>query len=1293
MGVLKLSVNKRMQRAIINTLMIMILSMLTINLYPVISFADDAESGSEAIWVTESQYNSSYNNSDYELLDKANFYQYATRTKSTTTSGYDTLSGWTKYDTKTSSSTSGYLFGTPISTSTSYANNKKTVTSAVDKGYYYYAYAVANPFDTSDWTYYVAKTRAAVISHMKENFSSSATWAESRLRYFWYISPTDLGTVSSKFNKKTPYCADSTVSVGTTSQSGTHLYDLKFYKYKQCYKKKTDITTNYFYKWSDWSSWSQETQDRESVPSDGSKKENIIVKYLVKPVKKTTPLSECDFTLNGESEFNYDGTEKFIEFQLTYDGNALEEGIDYVVNGNSGTDAGEYTVSISGLGDYSGQITQNFKIRKIKPALDFESNSITKSKDADDFVNALFAKTDGEVVFSSGNEDVATVGADGTVSVVGRGITTISVQSSEGANYLSGEASYELIIASNLYDCLIECTDGSSFTYDKTEKKLKFTITDGDYKLIEGQDYELIDNSGTNAGRYSVKIKGIGEYVGQVNQVLTINKAAPKLEFVSTTVTKQVDDSKFVNELSAETDGEISYTVSDDDVASVDENGEITLKKPGTITVQAKSSEGGNYKAGSATYALTVVEAQKALELNEVSYSFKNYWDDFGYARNYIIPASTYRMMFGRVVGNAFYEANKNKSWGGNCAGISGTAALLIDKNNDIHVKSFNEVAENNKDLKVKDQTADQLVLLEFIEALQISQNSSLFNVTDAKYRVSNKELDEGSKNLNILVSTVTEQTDAGIPVMMTIRCAGIGGHALLAYKVDIDENTGKIFVYDSNHPLQECTIEIKRKSNGAWDTWSYDMGSKGEWGSDSDAGECCFGMVPYGVIKSIWEQRGELQKSYNILSTKSKNIEIYDVEDNLLARIDDKDLDYSANGVVRHIGELGISENSDDGIILSLPVDVYKIKNVDESQDSFDLEMLNSDLASQIETSADEVTLVAADEYGLNQVFIDAASNDYYSVTLNSSAQNDSEEVVVKGNGSGDTLQISQIDGKISVENCQITSMSVDDAQMAKKTIKAKAYGHGTISPAGNENVVVGSDKVYEITPDEGYDIQDVLVDDVSIGAVDTYVFKNASTDHEIVAVFDTISEIKKIDNTIYASDITVKASSKNQTIKLNASNDGNTNMIYRSSSNDVTIDSNGVVTVKKNFTGSATITIIAASDNIFNQAEKRITLTVRASLKGVAGLKVKAQKGKKIKVTWKKQANVTGYEIQYSTSKNFKNAKAKKVKGAKKKVLTIKKLKAKKNYYVRVRSYKIDKNGLIQSDWSKAKKVKTKK
>lgn len=93
---------------------------------------------------------------------------------------------------------------------------------------------------------------------------------------------------------------------------------------------------------------------------------------------------------------------------------------------------------------------------------------------------------------------------------------------------------------------------------------------------------------------------------------------------------------------------------------------------------------------------------------------------------------------------------------------------------------------------------------------------------------------------------------------------------------------------------------------------------------------------------------------------------------------------------------------------------------------------------------------------------------------------------------------------------------------------------------------------------------------------------------------------------------------------------------------------------------------------------------------------VKTKVQKisaGKKsITAQWKKVAGVSAYQVQIATNKKFsKNKKTFKVSKKSTKV-KIKKLKAKKVYYVRVRSYKIKNGKKVYSKWSTVRKVKTK-
>lgn len=108
--------------------------------------------------------------------------------------------------------------------------------------------------------------------------------------------------------------------------------------------------------------------------------------------------------------------------------------------------------------------------------------------------------------------------------------------------------------------------------------------------------------------------------------------------------------------------------------------------------------------------------------------------------------------------------------------------------------------------------------------------------------------------------------------------------------------------------------------------------------------------------------------------------------------------------------------------------------------------------------------------------------------------------------------------------------------------------------------------------------------------------------------------------------------------------------------------------------------------------------TVTNTTTVKAPAKTTVKLSKAKKtsIEVSWKKISGVAAYQIQYSTSKNFKKAKTVKV-SAKSASKVLKKLKKNKKYYVRVRSYKVtkvnNKSKNVYSAWSAKKALKTKK
>ena len=116
-------------------------------------------------------------------------------------------------------------------------------------------------------------------------------------------------------------------------------------------------------------------------------------------------------------------------------------------------------------------------------------------------------------------------------------------------------------------------------------------------------------------------------------------------------------------------------------------------------------------------------------------------------------------------------------------------------------------------------------------------------------------------------------------------------------------------------------------------------------------------------------------------------------------------------------------------------------------------------------------------------------------------------------------------------------------------------------------------------------------------------------------------------------------------------------------------------------------------SSSGTANAGKKQSTPSKTVKVKAPSKVKLtsaKNGKGKKLTVKWKKVTGAKGYQLQYALNKKFKKKKSIQTKKTK---YTIKKLKKKKTYYIRVRAYKMNGKKKVYGKWSTVKKVKIKK
>ena len=229
---------------------------------------------------------------------------------------------------------------------------------------------------------------------------------------------------------------------------------------------------------------------------------------------------------------------------------------------------------------------------------------------------------DGKITFSSSNESVVKVNAEtGELTVVGAGTAIISVS--------GAETDYRLAPVTKTYTVYIEkATPVIAFptaeinaTYGETVPLNPLTVTwyEGTVTYASVNEEKAIvtaDGVVTTLGAGDVTIKGIAPETsnfkrGEVTYMLHIAKASPIFSFEKNGLTVLLGEAVPENKLSVGLyDGEVQYTSSDEQIATVNAQGMVTAIAIGEVTITATGAETDNcYEAQQAQYQLTISDA------------------------------------------------------------------------------------------------------------------------------------------------------------------------------------------------------------------------------------------------------------------------------------------------------------------------------------------------------------------------------------------------------------------------------------------------------------------------------------------------------------------------------------------------------------------------------------------------------------------------------------------------------------------------------------------------------------
>lgn len=105
--------------------------------------------------------------------------------------------------------------------------------------------------------------------------------------------------------------------------------------------------------------------------------------------------------ITNAEELEYTGNPLAAEVKVTYRGTELTKGQDYKVSSNTGTEAGIYTLNITGQGNYEGSVDKTFTIRptdKLTVEGTADAGAVYGTKISDIVINGLTVRLNGIVV-------------------------------------------------------------------------------------------------------------------------------------------------------------------------------------------------------------------------------------------------------------------------------------------------------------------------------------------------------------------------------------------------------------------------------------------------------------------------------------------------------------------------------------------------------------------------------------------------------------------------------------------------------------------------------------------------------------------------------------------------------------------------------------------------------------------------------------------------------------------------------------------------------------------------------
>ena len=221
-----------------------------------------------------------------------------------------------------------------------------------------------------------------------------------------------------------------------------------------------------------------------------------------------TDMEDCTMSV-GEIVPVYNGSAKTIPVTIEYNGSQLTENIDYTLTYKDNVNAGTATVTATGMGEYTGNISRQFEIQPVDINSDIITKDFSNIKESYEYI-IMEIMTPIKLKI---NNALLAVGIDYTVDYQNNlypGTATVT---------FTGQGNYKGTITKTFNIVKKNISNVAVKAYFNSANKLVVTanVPDNGRSLIEGTDF-VYDQTTDSMGNVTVTVKAIGDnFIGSKN--------------------------------------------------------------------------------------------------------------------------------------------------------------------------------------------------------------------------------------------------------------------------------------------------------------------------------------------------------------------------------------------------------------------------------------------------------------------------------------------------------------------------------------------------------------------------------------------------------------------------------------------------------------------------------------------------------------------------------------------------------------------------------------------------------